>query len=272
MFFSHINNRGFIFLAFFLLASCSHQSSFSESKMSNAEVTEILNDGCTIKRDERQRYKVFGKRYRTLRSSKGYKKRGVASWYGSQFNGKDTACGEKYDMYKYTAAHKTLPLPSYVRVKNLKNGKSVIVKVNDRGPFVDNRIIDLSYAAAKKIDMLTEGTAVVRIRGVSEEQAAQSFKNNTRSIFSRSIFEKIVSRNKKKILIQIGAFTEERGARDLKKIVTNIGVESVFINKARSGTKIFYRVRVGPIQTAQSYEDTINKLTSLNLDINIISQ
>ena len=120
--------------------------------------------------------------------------------------------------------------------------------------------------------MLTEGTAVVRIRGVSEEQAAQSFKNNTRSIFSRSIFEKIVSRNKKKILIQIGAFTEERGARELKKIVTNIGVKYVFINKTRSGTKIFYRVRDGPIQTAQSYEDTINKLTSLNLDINIISE
>ena len=259
-------------MAIFLLASCSLQSSFSESKMSNKEITTILNDGCTIKRNKRERYKVFGKRYRTLSSSEGYKKRGVASWYGAKFNGNDTACGEKYDMYKYTAAHKTLPLPSYVSVKNLSNGKSVIVKINDRGPFVDNRIIDLSYAAAKKIDMLTEGTAVVRIRGVSEEQAAQSFKNNTRSIFSRSIFEKIVSRNKKKILIQIGAFTEERGARDLKKIVTNIGVESVFINKARSGTKIFYRVRVGPIQTAQSYEDTINKLTSLNLDINIISQ
>ena len=272
MFFSHINNRGFIFLAFFLLASCSHQSSFSESKMSNAEVTEILNDGCTIKRDERQRYKVFGKRYRTLRSSKGYKKRGVASWYGSQFNGKDTACGEKYDMYKYTAAHKTLPLPSYVRVKNLKNGKSVIVKVNDRGPFVDNRIIDLSYAAAKKIDMLAEGTAFVRIIGVSEEEAAKSFKNNTRSIFSRSIFEKIVSRNKKKIFIQIGAFNEEKGARELKKKVSNIGVKYVFINKARSRNKIFYRVRVGPMQTVSSYEDTISKLTSLNLDINIISE
>ena len=272
MFFSHINNRGFIFLAFFLLASCSHQSSFSESKMSNAEVTKILNDGCTIKRDERQRYSVFGKRYRTLRSSKGYKKRGVASWYGSQFNGKDTACGEKYDMYKYTAAHKTLPLPSYVRVKNLKNGKSVIVKVNDRGPFVDNRIIDLSYAAAKKIDMLEEGTAFVRIIGVSEEEAAKSFKNNTRSIFSRSIFEKIVSRNKKKIFIQIGAFNEEKGARELKKKVSNIGVKYVFINKARSENKIFYRVRVGPMQTASSYEDTINKLTSLNLDINIISE
>ncbi len=272
MFFSHINNRGFIFLAFFLLASCSHQSSFSESKMSNAEVTKILNDGCTIKRDERQRYSVFGKRYRTLRSSKGYKKRGVASWYGSQFNGKDTACGEKYDMYKYTAAHKTLPLPSYVRVKNLKNGKTVIVKVNDRGPFVDNRIIDLSYAAAKKIDMLEEGTAFVRIIGVSEEEAAKSFKNNTRSIFSRSIFEKIVSRNKKKIFIQIGAFNEEKGARELKKKVSNIGVKYVFINKARSKNKIFYRVRVGPMQTASSYEDTINKLTSLNLDINIISE
>jgi rare lipoprotein A len=175
-------------------------------------------------------------------------------------------------MYKYTAAHKTLPLPSYVNVKNLTNGKSVIVKINDRGPFVDNRIIDLSYAAAKKIDMLSKGTAVVRVTTVSEEEAAQSFKKNNQSIFSTNIFEKIVSRNKNNILIQIGAFTEEKGAQDLKKRVTNIGVKSVFINKARSGRGVFYRVRVGPIKNIESYEDTIRKLTSLKLDINLISE
>ena len=175
-------------------------------------------------------------------------------------------------MYKYTAAHKTLPLPSYVNVKNLTNGKSVIVKINDRGPFVDNRIIDLSYAAAKKIDMLTEGTAFVRVSTVSEEEAAQSIKKNNQSIFSTNIFEKIVSRNKNKILIQIGAFTEEKGAQELKKRVVNIGVKSVYIIRARSGREIFYRVRVGPITNLESYEDTIKKLTSLKLDINLISQ
>jgi len=255
-----------------LVSSCSMQSNFSGPKMSKKEITKTLNDGCTIERNKRERYSINGKRYRTLSSSKGYKKRGVASWYGAKFDGKATACGERYDMYKYTAAHKTLPLPSYVNVKNLTNGKSVIVKINDRGPFVDSRIIDLSYAAAKKIDMLTEGTAFVRVTSVSEAEAAQSIKKNNKSIFSTNIFEKIVSRNKNKILIQVGAFTEEKGAQELKKRVTNIGVKSVFINRARSGRRMFYRVRVGPITNAESYEDTIKKLTSLKLDINLISQ
>ncbi len=250
MYFDTVKINVSIVMVALLVSSCSMQSNFSGSKMSNKDITKILNDGCTIQRDKRERYRIDGKRYRTLSSSKGYKKRGVASWYGSQFDGKATACGERYDMYKYTAAHKTLPLPSYVNVKNLTNGKSVIVKINDRGPFVDNRIIDLSYAAAKKIDMLSEGTAFVKV----------------------TIFEKIVSRNKNKILIQIGAFTEQKGAQELKKKVKDAGVKSVFINKVRSGSRIFYRVRVGPIANVESYEDTISKLTSLKLDINLISE
>ena len=91
-------------------------------------------------------------------------------------------------MYKYTAAHKTLPLPTYLNVQNLSNGKSVIVKVNDRGPFIDKRIIDLSYAAAKKINMLTEGTTFVKITAVSEQVAAQAMKKNDRGIFSSNLF------------------------------------------------------------------------------------
>ena len=261
-----------ILMVTFVVLSCSMQQSFSAPEISKKEITKILNDGCTIKRNKRERYKINGKRYRTLSSSKGYKKRGVASWYGSKFDGKATACGERYDMYKYTAAHKTLPIPSYVNVKNLTNGKSVIVKINDRGPFIDNRIIDLSYAAAKKIDMLSEGTALVRVKSVSEAEAAESFKKNNLGIFSTNIFEKIVLRNKNKILIQIGAFTEEKGAQELKNRVIDFGVKSVFINKSRSGNRIFYRVRVGPISDVESYEDTIKRLTSLKLDINLISQ
>ena len=133
--------------------------------------------------DKRQRYKIDGKRYKTLSSSKGYKKRGIASWYGSDFDGKQTACGEEYDMYDFTAAHKTLPLPSYVRVQNLRNGKTVIVKVNDRGPFVDDRLIDLSYAAAKKIDMIDKGTSPGKIYAVSG--SGQSA-NSTMSVYVNS--------------------------------------------------------------------------------------
>jgi rare lipoprotein A len=109
-------------------------------------------------------YDVMGKRYFVLSSSVGYVERGVASWYGPGFHKVRTSTGEPYDMYAMTAAHKTLPLPAYVRVTNLQNGRSIVVRVNDRGPFVGNRIIDLSYTAALKLDMLRNGTAMVEVR------------------------------------------------------------------------------------------------------------
>jgi peptidoglycan lytic transglycosylase len=109
-------------------------------------------------------YEVFGKRYYVMASSLGYVERGVASWYGPGFHKERTSVGEPYDMYGMTAAHKTLPLPAYVRVTNLQNGRSCVVRVNDRGPFVGNRIIDLSYTAAAKLDMLRDGTAIVEVR------------------------------------------------------------------------------------------------------------
>ena len=111
-------------------------------------------------------YDVFGKRYYVLSSSASYLERGVASWYGPGFHKERTSTGEPYDMYGMTAAHKTLPLPAYVRVTNLQNGRSVVVRVNDRGPFVNNRIIDLSYTAASRLDMLRNGTAMVEVRAL----------------------------------------------------------------------------------------------------------
>jgi rare lipoprotein A len=111
-------------------------------------------------------YDVMGKRYFVLSSSVGYVERGVASWYGPGFHKVRTSTGEPYDMYAMTAAHKTLPLPAYVRVTNLQNGRSIVVRVNDRGPFVGNRIIDLSYTAASKLDMLRNGTAMVEVRSL----------------------------------------------------------------------------------------------------------
>ena len=109
-------------------------------------------------------YEVFGKRYYVMASGSDYVERGVASWYGPGFHKELTSTREPYDMYGMTAAHKTLPLPAYVRVTNLQNGRSVVVRVNDRGPFVGNRIIDLSYTAAAKLDMLRDGTAMVEVR------------------------------------------------------------------------------------------------------------
>ena len=117
-------------------------------------------------------YEVFGKRYTVMPSGAGYSERGVASWYGKKFHGRRTSNQEKYDMYAMTAAHKTLPLPTYVRVRNLQNNKSTVVRVNDRGPFVHNRIIDLSYYAAVKLDMIRDGTGLVEITAITFDDPA----------------------------------------------------------------------------------------------------
>ncbi len=113
-------------------------------------------------------YEVFGRRYHTLPTSQGYRERGVASWYGAKFHGLPTSSGEPYDMHAMTAAHKTLPLPTWVEVHNLRNDRRIIVRVNDRGPFVGNRIIDLSYAAAREIGMVEAGTALVEVRALHD--------------------------------------------------------------------------------------------------------
>jgi len=114
-------------------------------------------------------YKVFGVKYRTLETHIGYSEIGIASWYGKKFHGKLTSSREVYDMYKITAAHKSLPIPCYAKVTNLENNKSLIVRVNDRGPFKKGRIIDLSYAAAKKLDIVDEGTAQVLVEAIDAE-------------------------------------------------------------------------------------------------------
>ena len=112
-------------------------------------------------------YKVFGIQYRTLKTHIGYKEKGIASWYGKKFHGKLTSTREVYDMYEITAAHKTLPIPCYAKVTNMTNKRSIIVRVNDRGPFKKGRIIDLSYAAAKKLGMIKKGTAEVYVQAIN---------------------------------------------------------------------------------------------------------
>lgn len=130
-------------------------------------------------------YQVLGKRYHVLSSSKGYSQTGRASFYGQKFQGYDTANGEQYDMYTMSAAHRTLPLPTFVRVTNLANDRSVIVRVNDRGPFHDDRLIDLSYAAASRLDMLGAGTARVRVTAIDPRQW-QARHNNNQQVAART--------------------------------------------------------------------------------------
>ncbi len=113
-----------------------------------------------------QYYEVFGKRYYPLRSSRGFVETGLASWYGPGYHGRRTSNGEVYNMYQLTAAHKLLPLPTYAEVYNLQNGRKAVVKINDRGPFYKNRIIDLSYGAARKLGIVTSGTSLVQVRAL----------------------------------------------------------------------------------------------------------
>src|SRR6187549_919662 len=120
-------------------------------------------------------YTVLGKRYFVMDKAEGYFERGVASWYGPGFHAAATSNGERYDMYAMTAAHKTLPLPAYVQVTNLRNGRSVVVRVNDRGPFKDGRIIDLSYTAASRLGMLKDGTTFVEVRALTLVQIIAPF-------------------------------------------------------------------------------------------------
>lgn len=115
-------------------------------------------------------YEVFGRRYFTQKSSRGHVERGIASWYGQPFHGRKTSSGEVYDMYTMSAAHKTLPLPTYARVTNLDNGRSVVVRINDRGPFHEDRIIDLSYVAAVKLGMKRQGTARVKVKAIQPKR------------------------------------------------------------------------------------------------------
>jgi rare lipoprotein A len=132
----------------------------------------ILLAGCAsmsqhnIPANTKTSYVQNGKKYKVMTTSRNYAEQGTASWYGRRFHKKRTSSGERYNMYKYTAAHKTLPLSTYVRVTNLYNGRQVVVKVNDRGPFVSNRLIDLSYAAAKKIGIIGLGTAPVEVKAI----------------------------------------------------------------------------------------------------------
>jgi rare lipoprotein A len=174
-------------------------------------------------------------------------------------------------MFEYTAAHKTLPLPSYLRVKNLQNGASVIVKVNDRGPFKDNRIIDLSYAAAQGIGMLDDGTAFVELTNITRQQAARSMYYENKSSIAKEKITAITQLSNDNIYLQIGAFKTKSNARKLKKRVEEKDIDNVYIKKALTKIGTLYRVRIGPIGDIERYDEIIKLLISLSLDITLVT-
>ena len=201
-------------------------------------------------------YEVFGKRYRTLKTSAGFRERGVASWYGSKFHGRRTSSGEQYDMYRMTAAHKALPLPSYVEVRNLENGRRVTVRVNDRGPFHDNRIIDLSYAAALKLGIVKEGTAFVEVVALDGETEQPS----------GSVVAANSAPPTPEVFLQIGAFAERPNAERLSRAVEQLVSDGVRVTEAQRGDAPIYRVQVGPIATVDSADRIVAALFDLGID------
>jgi len=206
-------------------------------------------------------YEVFGQRYYVLESANGHVEQGVASWYGEKFHGRLTSSGEPYDMYVMTAAHKTLPLPTYARVTNLANGRSVVVKINDRGPFVDNRIVDLSYAAAARLDMLRAGTAMVELKVIEPGDAPARVQPPPAAVPVASAGG---SADSEKIYVQVGAFGEDRNARNLAERLRQRGVEDVMVRADRGGR--LYRVRVGPVSSVEYFDWVVAQARALGID------
>ena len=177
-------------------------------------------------------YKVFGKTYYPMTSLKPYTATGYATWYGKKYHGNKTSIGEVYDMYKMTAAHKTLPLPCYVKVTNLKNGKTVIVRVNDRGPFVKDRIIDLSYAAANRLEIIEKGSELVKVELIDLDEKVK------------------VSKINKQIYIQAGLFSDEKNANNLINKIKKLGtVKNENIKKIKNEDQ--FQVLIGPFKNNQ---------------------
>jgi rare lipoprotein A len=189
-------------------------------------------------------YEVNGKKYRVLTSNAGYEATGYASWYGTKFQGKRTSSGEPYNMYEMTAASPVLPIPSFVQVTNLNNGKSVVVKVNDRGPFHSNRIMDLSYAAASKLDILRHGTGKVKIVAI-QTGVILSEKNHN--------------------YLQVAAFSKTDNAISLQKKLMEIVDKPVHLIQTVQNNQPIYRVLIGPI-TNEQLSSTQDLLTQHGID------
>jgi rare lipoprotein A len=204
-------------------------------------------------------YEVFGKRYYVMDSSDGFKQKGLASWYGSKFHGQRASSGETYNMYAMTAAHKTLPIPCYVEVRNLDNGRKAIVKVNDRGPFHEGRIIDLSYAAATKLGVVATGTAPVEIRVIDTGDNATGNSNIA------TAEEEYIDENGK-LYVQIAAFSTEENALNMIEDLRKKNFQSVRIHVDNNKGKLIYRVRIGPMPTDNVAEKVLAQLKEHNLN------
>ncbi len=205
-------------------------------------------------------YEVNGQRYVVMPDSVGYREVGISSWYGTKFHGRKTANGEIYDLYKMTAAHKSLPIPTYLQVTNLENGRRAIVRVNDRGPFHGDRIIDLSYAAAAKLGFAEKGIAKVSLMAIDP------------ATHSHSAEGAIVPDYKlpDNTFLQVGAFSNVQAADRLKTRLEKMVEHNVSVFQVATSTQTLYRVRVGPVTSKQAVleiSDLLRKREAINPQI-----
>ncbi len=238
----------------------------------------------------RASYVVHGKRYYVLQNAKGYDKVGSASWYGTKFHGKRTSIDETYNMYSMTAASTTLPIPSYARVTNLENGRTTVVRVNDRGPFHSNRIIDLSYAAAKKLGYTGSGTAKVRVTAIDTSSPSSTgffaqnevatpaavpeapkfgiphFSNHILIPAPKSI--QLAQANSSPVYLQVGSFHTRSSAENMsKRIKTKLTTPlQVAIRESMSSGSRVYRVNVGPLKDPKNPEQIVRLLAKNGFD------
>lgn len=194
-------------------------------------------------------YEVLGRTYRVMDSAAGYSESGVASWYGTKFHGRLTSSGEPYDLYQLTAAHRTLPLPTWVEVTRLDTGKTIIVRVNDRGPFHPDRIIDLSWAAASKLGMTELGTAPVEVRAIAFEDGPGDTPRPARV----------------PVYVQVGAFSERQRAHRVVEDLERAGIGPIESESARTDVGHVWRVRLGPIDEVSRAIALVDRVAELGL-------
>lgn len=197
-------------------------------------------------RGNRSIYEVNGQRYSVMKSSHGYKARGLASWYGTKFHNRYTSNGEVYDLHGMTAAHRSLPLPCYVRVTNLENNRHIIVRVNDRGPFHEERIIDLSYVAAKKLGIVENGTALVEVEVINPLQYAAKKKPH-------------------KFFLQIGKFSHRAKALQRAKRIAALIKQPVYLAKDWIKNTPIYHVQIGPLMSTTLSKALYKKIKNAGL-------
>ena len=240
-------------LSLLVISACSTQRMKPIPDLPPAEIDHIENPVPKAEPPSRNGnpafYDALGKRYFVMQSAAGYQERGVASWYGPGFHQSATSSGERYDMYGMTAAHKTLPLPTFVQVTNLNNGKYIVVRVNDRGPFKDGRIIDLSYAAATKLDMLRDGTALVEVKALVPGETVPRNSQPAAQMF-----------------VQAGAYSDASNAQRLLMQLRNHGYPQAIIRDDQVKGRVLFRVRIGPVANVAEFDTVVAALKSLGID------